>query len=360
MRLADGGWGVVAAWLLLVNALGHLGQALALRRPNPGLWTGLALFLPLGQAILWALWPETAPAQHLAGAGPGPGPSCRHRPSCSSRQPNGPKMTPELTVLVLSALLQCGQFLIYSVLANRQVGPRYALGPRDEPRQLTGTAGRAQRALNNHFEGLVLFTIAVLAIHLSDKGSSLTALLAWAYLGRPPALRARLSLRAQPLAVAHLGGGMGRHPHSPPPRPDLGPLTFAEILSGGAGGRQPPAAHRQPGDDHGRIRPYRDRCRPGGYVCAIRAAQLGLRTAVVEGRATLGGTCLNVGCIPSKALLHASHALHEAEHNFGPHGPGGGGPCGGLAADARPYKDEVVGQNTTGIEFLFKKNRLPG
>ncbi|MBO6854086.1 MAG: FAD-dependent oxidoreductase, partial [Marivivens sp.] len=55
---------------------------------------------------------------------------------------------------------------------------------------------------------------------------------------------------------------------------------------------------------------------PGGYVCAIRCAQLGLKTAVVEGRETLGGTCLNVGCIPSKALLHASHQLHEAEHNF--------------------------------------------
>ena len=56
---------------------------------------------------------------------------------------------------------------------------------------------------------------------------------------------------------------------------------------------------------------------PGGYVCAIRCAQLGLKTAVVEGRDTLGGTCLNVGCIPSKALLHASHSLHEAEENFG-------------------------------------------
>ncbi|MEP2470478.1 MAG: FAD-dependent oxidoreductase, partial [Paracoccaceae bacterium] len=55
---------------------------------------------------------------------------------------------------------------------------------------------------------------------------------------------------------------------------------------------------------------------PGGYVCAIRCAQLGLKTACVEGNETLGGTCLNVGCIPSKALLHASHMLHEAEHNF--------------------------------------------
>jgi dihydrolipoamide dehydrogenase len=55
---------------------------------------------------------------------------------------------------------------------------------------------------------------------------------------------------------------------------------------------------------------------PGGYVCAIRCAQLGLKVAVVEGRETLGGTCLNVGCIPSKALLHASHMLHEAHENF--------------------------------------------
>ena len=55
---------------------------------------------------------------------------------------------------------------------------------------------------------------------------------------------------------------------------------------------------------------------PGGYVAAIRCAQLGLKTACVEGRETLGGTCLNVGCISSKALLHASHQLHEAQHNF--------------------------------------------
>ena len=55
---------------------------------------------------------------------------------------------------------------------------------------------------------------------------------------------------------------------------------------------------------------------PGGYVCAIRAAQLGLKVACVEGRGKLGGTCLNVGCIPSKAMLHASHSLHEAQHNF--------------------------------------------
>lgn len=96
---------------------------------------------------------------------------------------------------------------------------------------------------------------------------------------------------------------------------------------------------------------------PGGYVCAIRAAQLGLKTAVVEGRDTLGGTCLNVGCIPSKALLHASHQLHEAEHNFAKMGLKGKPP----SVDWKQmlaYKDEVIGSNTTGIEFLFKKNKI--
>ena len=96
---------------------------------------------------------------------------------------------------------------------------------------------------------------------------------------------------------------------------------------------------------------------PGGYVCAIRCAQLGLKTAVVEGRETLGGTCLNVGCIPSKALLHASHMLHEAEHNFAAMGLKGKAP----SVDWKQmlaYKDDVIGQNTKGIEFLFKKNKI--
>ncbi|WP_417728319.1 dihydrolipoyl dehydrogenase [Roseovarius sp.] len=96
---------------------------------------------------------------------------------------------------------------------------------------------------------------------------------------------------------------------------------------------------------------------PGGYVCAIRCAQLGLKTAVVEGRDTLGGTCLNVGCIPSKALLHASHMLHEAEHNFAAMGLKGKSP----SVDWKQmlaYKDDVIGQNTKGIEFLFKKNKV--
>ncbi|WP_213685370.1 dihydrolipoyl dehydrogenase [Roseicyclus sp.] len=96
---------------------------------------------------------------------------------------------------------------------------------------------------------------------------------------------------------------------------------------------------------------------PGGYVCAIRCAQLGLKTAVVEGRDTLGGTCLNIGCIPSKALLHASHQLHEAEHNFAKMGLIGKAP----SVDWKQmlaYKDDVIGQNTKGIEFLFKKNKI--
>ncbi|MCC5965693.1 MAG: dihydrolipoyl dehydrogenase [Natronohydrobacter sp.] len=96
---------------------------------------------------------------------------------------------------------------------------------------------------------------------------------------------------------------------------------------------------------------------PGGYVCAIRAAQLGLKVACVEGRETLGGTCLNVGCIPSKALLHATHQLHEAEHNFDAMGLTGAKP----KVDWKKmlgYKSDVIGQNTKGIEFLFKKNKV--
>ncbi len=96
---------------------------------------------------------------------------------------------------------------------------------------------------------------------------------------------------------------------------------------------------------------------PGGYVCAIRCAQLGLKTAVVEGRETLGGTCLNVGCIPSKALLHATHSLHEAEHNFAKMGLKGKSPSVDWA-QMQAYKDDVVAQNTKGIEFLFKKNKI--
>ena len=96
---------------------------------------------------------------------------------------------------------------------------------------------------------------------------------------------------------------------------------------------------------------------PGGYVCAIHCAQLGLKTAVVEGRETLGGTCLNVGCIPSKALLHATHSLHEAQHNFPAMGLKGKSP----SVDWKTmlsYKDDVISQNTKGVEFLLKKNKV--
>ncbi|MEX1662015.1 dihydrolipoyl dehydrogenase [uncultured Thioclava sp.] len=96
---------------------------------------------------------------------------------------------------------------------------------------------------------------------------------------------------------------------------------------------------------------------PGGYVCAIRCAQLGLKTAVVEGRETLGGTCLNVGCIPSKALLHATHQLHEAEHNFAKMGLKGKSPSVDWK-QMQAYKQDVIDGNTKGIEFLFKKNKV--
>ncbi len=96
---------------------------------------------------------------------------------------------------------------------------------------------------------------------------------------------------------------------------------------------------------------------PGGYVCAIRCAQLGLKTACVEGRDTLGGTCLNVGCIPSKALLHATHMLHETHENFEKMGLMGATPKVDWTK-MLSYKEDVIGQNTKGIEFLFKKNKI--
>ncbi len=95
---------------------------------------------------------------------------------------------------------------------------------------------------------------------------------------------------------------------------------------------------------------------PGGYVCAVRCAQLGMNVAVVEKRDTLGGTCLNVGCIPSKALLSASEKYEDASHHFGD-----------IGIDVKPklnlkkmmgHKDSVVEANTKGIEFLFKKNKI--
>jgi dihydrolipoamide dehydrogenase len=96
---------------------------------------------------------------------------------------------------------------------------------------------------------------------------------------------------------------------------------------------------------------------PGGYVCAIRAAQLGLKTAVVEKRATFGGTCLNVGCIPSKAMLHASELYEEAGHSFAQMGIKVGKPSIDLAALLK-YKDQNVESNVKGVEFLFKKNKI--
>jgi dihydrolipoamide dehydrogenase len=96
---------------------------------------------------------------------------------------------------------------------------------------------------------------------------------------------------------------------------------------------------------------------PGGYVAAIRAAQLGQRVACVEGRDTLGGTCLNVGCIPSKALLHATHMLHETHENFAKMGLIGASPKVDWAK-MQAYKADTIGQNTKGIEFLFKKNKI--
>jgi dihydrolipoamide dehydrogenase len=95
---------------------------------------------------------------------------------------------------------------------------------------------------------------------------------------------------------------------------------------------------------------------PGGYVCAIRAAQLGMKVAVIEKRATHGGTCLNIGCIPSKALLHASELYHESKHAFAKMG---------IVGDTKidfpqlmKFKQEAIDGNTKGIDFLFKKNKV--
>jgi dihydrolipoamide dehydrogenase len=96
---------------------------------------------------------------------------------------------------------------------------------------------------------------------------------------------------------------------------------------------------------------------PGGYVCAIRAAQLGLKTAVVEKSPTFGGTCLNVGCIPSKAMLHASELYEDAGHSFAQMGIKVGKPSVDLAALLK-YKDQNVEANVKGVEFLFKKNKI--
>ena len=91
-------------------------------------------------------------------------------------------MTPELTALILAALLQVLQFVGYSIAAQLQVGAKKALGPRDEQVQLTGKAGRLQRAMNNHFEGLILFGIAVMVITYSGQGNGSTAIACAVYL----------------------------------------------------------------------------------------------------------------------------------------------------------------------------------
>ena len=96
---------------------------------------------------------------------------------------------------------------------------------------------------------------------------------------------------------------------------------------------------------------------PGGYVCAIRAAQLGLKVAVVEKRATHGGTCLNIGCIPSKALLHSSELFHEAGHSFAKMGIDIAPPALDLPR-MMAFKQEAVEGNTKGVEFLFRKNKI--
>ncbi len=96
---------------------------------------------------------------------------------------------------------------------------------------------------------------------------------------------------------------------------------------------------------------------PGGYVAAIRAAQLGLKTACVEKRGSLGGTCLNIGCIPSKAMLHSSHIYEEVAHGLAVHGV----KVNGAALDLPTMmarKDKVVADLTKGVEFLFKKNKV--
>lgn len=96
---------------------------------------------------------------------------------------------------------------------------------------------------------------------------------------------------------------------------------------------------------------------PGGYVCAIKAAQLGLKTAVVEKNATFGGTCLNIGCIPSKALLYASEMFAEAGHSFDTLGVEIGAPKLNLKK-MMAHKDATVTANVNGVAFLFKKNKI--
>ena len=98
---------------------------------------------------------------------------------------------------------------------------------------------------------------------------------------------------------------------------------------------------------------------PGGYVCAVKAAQLGLKVAVVEKRATYGGTCLNIGCIPSKALLHASELFAHASHGMDSLGIEISGTTLNLPK-MMAHKDAVVKSNVDGVAYLFKKNKIDG
>ena len=98
---------------------------------------------------------------------------------------------------------------------------------------------------------------------------------------------------------------------------------------------------------------------PGGYVCAIRAAQLGLKTAVVEKEATYGGTCLNIGCIPSKAMLHATELFEEAGHSFAKMGIGVSAPKLDHTA-LMQFKQDAIDGNVKGVDFLFRKNKIDG
>ena len=96
---------------------------------------------------------------------------------------------------------------------------------------------------------------------------------------------------------------------------------------------------------------------PGGYVCAVRAAQLGMKVAVVEKNPTLGGTCLNVGCMPSKALLHASEMFEEAAHSFAKMGVSVSAPKLDLPSMMN-FKQQGIDGNVKGVEFLMKKNKI--
>src|SRR6266581_6131343 len=96
---------------------------------------------------------------------------------------------------------------------------------------------------------------------------------------------------------------------------------------------------------------------PGGYVCAIRAAQLGMKVAVVEKDATLGGTCLNVGCMPSKSLLYASEMFDEAAHSFAKMGVSVSAPKLDLPSMMK-FKQQGIDGNVKGVEFLMKKNKI--